>query len=795
MKEQIFANAEFASLAYVNMQIGADGGLHFPETESLEFKELDKNPVRQELAKEYKNLEVKIKRIVVKDQTTFPSGLTVTIFEYVDEAGETSTKIAIRGTQEFSDYLTDAVLATGTLPKQSVDLVKYLDRVFTTKGMLSGNVDIVGHSLGGYLAEMATLWSLHKGYAIRSSYAYNAPGIAGDNGIKIWKVSPMTSATLAAAGIVESFDWETLAEMGRLTANPSQDIVDRYADTMVHVDMTSPLSNNRIENLGEDIAENKVTRYDFYGFDHWIDTFCGVYEMNLTLAEKLGLETDDASLAALSHQLGLNVANRRKIRELQDGDETIGENNVDTFYIYHGGMVRITELDGGADVLLLDGYDLGNAVITLLEPDGKIARIDFGNGNVLETNIGFLERIVSKDSAAGTFKIHEVDQIAWAEARSGNIPAEDLGTVFKTRVQGEIPVDGSADAAGTQPVPIVDLMADGWSTVVASSAGENRYVVDISGASADNRLLCVARAGKERTEVDLVGDQLLATRPKFYFEGEDLVIDLIAQGTGETSPMGGADGELVARIRYAGGAFGFGLGYGREPSPVEPSEPETGEPDMSSGSSLVAKLRAFLSGNRSVADVCNIGTSDNPSYAILSGISFAAPGTEDDKTAETAADGFCHYDDPEIRSLSSTRESTAGLDGWAAVKAAYGDDILPGTPGDDMYAVPDGDSVVAGTGGKDWLIADTVLAAARAEDDLLVMTDSGTVRVIGQFDGDGVVEGVRDDDRYLSRAALAAMIDRMVEFTAPGGSAGDALVSASRDDGYRSLVDSLWLDS
>ena len=94
--------------------------------------------------------------------------------------------LAIRGTEPstFKDILNDAFLgATGKAYEQEVALEAFYRRVTTSKadgglGLLGVNekINIVGHSLGGFLAQVFT--SKHQNN-VNHTYTYNAPGIDG----------------------------------------------------------------------------------------------------------------------------------------------------------------------------------------------------------------------------------------------------------------------------------------------------------------------------------------------------------------------------------------------------------------------------------------------------------------------------------------------------------------------------------------------------------------------------------------------------------------------------------------
>jgi Ca2+-binding RTX toxin-like protein len=94
---------------------------------------------------------------------------------------DTGKKIlAIRGSQEVTDYVVDAGLGiSGLVYGQNVSLNNFYDALVSdNKLSLTDKVDVTGHSLGGYLAQ---LFTASHSYAVDNAYTYNAPGIGGLN--------------------------------------------------------------------------------------------------------------------------------------------------------------------------------------------------------------------------------------------------------------------------------------------------------------------------------------------------------------------------------------------------------------------------------------------------------------------------------------------------------------------------------------------------------------------------------------------------------------------------------------
>lgn len=95
------------------------------------------------------------------------------------ENNEGVTVVAIRGTNEFSDYDDDTALAFATKPGQFDNAVNLADYV-KNKGFK--NVYVTGHSLGGYLAAVFAVRSvLNENPNFREGYTFQAPKIKGIN--------------------------------------------------------------------------------------------------------------------------------------------------------------------------------------------------------------------------------------------------------------------------------------------------------------------------------------------------------------------------------------------------------------------------------------------------------------------------------------------------------------------------------------------------------------------------------------------------------------------------------------
>ncbi|RDU59870.1 hypothetical protein CQA53_11210, partial [Helicobacter didelphidarum] len=135
------------------------------------------------------------------------SGFSATLFEDLGEIDKSTGErkevpkdskyiLAFRGTEMGSDkikamlkdFYEDFLLGTNQIPEQYFDLIHFVEteikpRIYDTSSQSYPKMMIVGHSLGGFLAQMC---ALSYDELVNEVYTYNAPGIFNDETKKIW---------------------------------------------------------------------------------------------------------------------------------------------------------------------------------------------------------------------------------------------------------------------------------------------------------------------------------------------------------------------------------------------------------------------------------------------------------------------------------------------------------------------------------------------------------------------------------------------------------------------------------
>jgi len=134
---------------------------------------------------------------VVDQKPNTVTGFSGTLFERIDESGAGTGEfyLAVRGTEPSiinpADLISDLLLSHYGFTPQSADLEGYYQNL-VDDGTISAdqNLTVVGHSLGGFLAQV---FAANHSDIVGQTYTYNAPGLGG-----------VTAEVLDSLGLVES---------------------------------------------------------------------------------------------------------------------------------------------------------------------------------------------------------------------------------------------------------------------------------------------------------------------------------------------------------------------------------------------------------------------------------------------------------------------------------------------------------------------------------------------------------------------------------------------------------------
>ena len=153
-------NAELAQAAYSNLNIGT------PSIDKLKDEDRANFTITQ--ATNFAN-RYKVKAVY----NDVSSGFSATLFKDTNTGKKT---LAIRGTEtsDSNDFYADWELILKINPQQFDSLVYFFEEL-KSSGLInkSDNLTVVGHSLGGALAQIAT--ATYKDY-IDQTYTFNSPG-------------------------------------------------------------------------------------------------------------------------------------------------------------------------------------------------------------------------------------------------------------------------------------------------------------------------------------------------------------------------------------------------------------------------------------------------------------------------------------------------------------------------------------------------------------------------------------------------------------------------------------------
>ncbi|MWV62136.1 hypothetical protein DCO58_05820 [Helicobacter saguini] len=151
-------------------------------------------------------------------QPNTDSGFSATLFKDLGELDKVTRKrksvdsneqfiLSIRGSEMgsdklkevFNDFYADFLLATNKIPKQYFELIDCIEtkikpRIYNEISGSYSKMTIVGHSLGGFLAQMC---ALSYDELINEIYTYNAPGIFNDTPAKILNNTKISAIAIA----------------------------------------------------------------------------------------------------------------------------------------------------------------------------------------------------------------------------------------------------------------------------------------------------------------------------------------------------------------------------------------------------------------------------------------------------------------------------------------------------------------------------------------------------------------------------------------------------------------------
>ncbi|MBU0498961.1 MAG: hypothetical protein KJ558_00795 [Gammaproteobacteria bacterium] len=190
-----FMQAELAQAAYANLASGNidDTGLNALQSDSgMSPAQASNFATRWRVIDQY---DGKVEETYIdefgQDQTFLnPTGLNATLFE---EAGTHKLVVAIRGTEDINDLVTDViditVLGTSKYQGQYSALSSKVQQ-WLADGKLQSGFTVAGHSLGGFLA---TNLAIDYAGNVEHTYIYNAPGLTGIGGNVLMAIASVLS--------------------------------------------------------------------------------------------------------------------------------------------------------------------------------------------------------------------------------------------------------------------------------------------------------------------------------------------------------------------------------------------------------------------------------------------------------------------------------------------------------------------------------------------------------------------------------------------------------------------------
>ncbi|MDY0397715.1 MAG: hypothetical protein RBR03_03565 [Desulfuromonas thiophila] len=199
---EYFRFAELAQAAYYDLQSGiVDPDVLYDDGDGMAKKQAEDFADNWTVLDQYDGMVEDTYYDEFGDEQTFlnPTGLSVTLFD----DGKGNQVVAIRGTDDLDDFVTDfidiALLGTTEFQAQYSALSAQV-QTWIVDGTLQSDFSVVGHSLGGFLAQALT--GEFDSY-ISHTYTYNAPGFTVQPGITNIATEIMDLLGIANASVPE----------------------------------------------------------------------------------------------------------------------------------------------------------------------------------------------------------------------------------------------------------------------------------------------------------------------------------------------------------------------------------------------------------------------------------------------------------------------------------------------------------------------------------------------------------------------------------------------------------------
>ncbi|MCE3047824.1 alpha/beta fold hydrolase [Helicobacter kayseriensis] len=150
---------------------------------ALEYQKIKVSTTKEKIKKEEtsRSLSARTKAFVsryevIEHQKNTAYGFSATLFK--DHENNNELILVCRGTEYTKeDFQTDIALAQGDIPLQCYDLARFYEEKVKHHLREEEKLLLIGHSLGGYLAQSFCLMYPHK---VKELYTFNSPGVLND---------------------------------------------------------------------------------------------------------------------------------------------------------------------------------------------------------------------------------------------------------------------------------------------------------------------------------------------------------------------------------------------------------------------------------------------------------------------------------------------------------------------------------------------------------------------------------------------------------------------------------------